>query len=72
MGTPGLQLPKGAYQPHNIYTERCQVLFRFVVYVKTILFVIMTFDFFLKTFEGHDASVLKVIFVSRGTQLLTR
>ncbi|XP_039973137.1 transducin beta-like protein 3 [Xiphias gladius] len=26
----------------------------------------------LKTFEGHDASVLKVIFVSRGTQLLTR
>ncbi|MGH0116990.1 UNVERIFIED_CONTAM: hypothetical protein FKN15_024935 [Acipenser sinensis] len=24
-----------------------------------------------KTFEGHDASVLKVIFVSRGTQLLT-
>ncbi|CAG11456.1 unnamed protein product, partial [Tetraodon nigroviridis] len=25
----------------------------------------------LKTFEGHDASVLKVIFVSRGTQLLT-
>uniref|UniRef100_A0A8C7Z1G8 Transducin beta like 3 n=1 Tax=Oryzias sinensis TaxID=183150 RepID=A0A8C7Z1G8_9TELE len=26
----------------------------------------------LKTFEGHDASVLKCIFVSRGTQLLTR
>ncbi|XP_031696685.1 transducin beta-like protein 3 isoform X2 [Anarrhichthys ocellatus] len=25
----------------------------------------------LKTFEGHDASVLKVIFVSRGIQLLT-
>ncbi|KAJ8344989.1 hypothetical protein SKAU_G00291820 [Synaphobranchus kaupii] len=25
----------------------------------------------LKTFEGHDASVLKVIFVSRGSQLLT-
>uniref|UniRef100_H2ZTG7 Transducin beta like 3 n=1 Tax=Latimeria chalumnae TaxID=7897 RepID=H2ZTG7_LATCH len=25
----------------------------------------------LKTFEGHDASVLKIIFVSRGTQLLT-
>ncbi|XP_010783847.1 transducin beta-like protein 3 [Notothenia coriiceps] len=24
-----------------------------------------------KTFEGHDASVLKIIFVSRGTQLLT-
>uniref|UniRef100_A0A8C6P2F7 Transducin beta like 3 n=1 Tax=Nothobranchius furzeri TaxID=105023 RepID=A0A8C6P2F7_NOTFU len=25
----------------------------------------------LQTFEGHDASVLKVIFVSRGSQLLT-
>ncbi|XP_061830325.1 transducin beta-like protein 3 [Nerophis lumbriciformis] len=25
----------------------------------------------LKTFEGHDASVLKAIFVSRGTQLLS-
>uniref|UniRef100_S4RJG5 Transducin beta like 3 n=1 Tax=Petromyzon marinus TaxID=7757 RepID=S4RJG5_PETMA len=25
----------------------------------------------LKTFEGHDASVLKVVFVARGTQLLT-
>lgn len=25
----------------------------------------------LKTFEGHDASVLKVAFVSRGTQLLS-
>lgn len=26
----------------------------------------------LQTFEGHDASVLKVAFVSRGTQLLSR
>lgn len=26
----------------------------------------------LQTFEGHDASVLKVVFVSRGTQLLSR
>lgn len=25
-----------------------------------------------QTFEGHDASVLKVVFVSRGTQLLSR
>lgn len=25
-----------------------------------------------QTFEGHDASVLKIIFVSRGTQLLSR
>lgn len=25
-----------------------------------------------QTFEGHDASVLKVAFVSRGTQLLSR
>lgn len=25
-----------------------------------------------QTFEGHDASVLKVIFVSRGTQVLSR
>jgi len=24
-----------------------------------------------QTFEGHDASVLKIIFVSRGTQLLS-
>lgn len=26
----------------------------------------------LQTFEGHDASVLKIIFVSRGAQLLSR
>lgn len=26
----------------------------------------------LQTFEGHDASVLKVAFVSRGSQLLSR
>eukprot|EP00057_Strongylocentrotus_purpuratus_P013737 XP_011668211.1 PREDICTED: transducin beta-like protein 3 [Strongylocentrotus purpuratus] len=26
----------------------------------------------VKTFEGHDASVLKVIFLTRGMQLLSR
>ncbi|KAF4792020.1 Transducin beta-like protein 3 [Turdus rufiventris] len=32
---------------------------------------LLSFLFVLQTFEGHDASVLKIIFVSRGAQLLS-
>lgn len=67
VGPARLQLPEGGHQQCLLSQN---IILRHIIEWHYCYFFI--FFLFFKTFEGHDASVLKVIFVSRGTQLLTR